>query len=128
MQSFGKSWSLVLISIFLYWCFRIGQFQASVAYKSVAYKRKSVYTVFSRIIHFARIISQSGDRAAKYVLFPRTTTRINRKFPPRNRPFFLSNHFASLYRRYELYRPFAALSVDHFCYILQIREDDVIDI
>ena len=56
----------------------------------------------------------TSTRAAKYILLPRTTKRINRKFPLRTayvddktlRP--LSNHFASLYHRYQQYRLFAS--------------------
>ena len=50
--------------------------------------------------------ASSQGWAAEYILLPRTTTRINRKFPFRNvqeyvenRHFFPSNHFASLYRQ-----------------------------
>ena len=34
-------------------CFRIGQFQASVSYKSVSYKGKPVYLIWTRILYFS---------------------------------------------------------------------------
>ena len=75
-------------------------------------------TNLSNMNWYSEGCTSTSTRAAKYILIllPPTTKRINREFFLRNvfeyvenRHFFPSNHFGSLYRRYQRYRLFAAL-------------------